>query len=100
MKYIVTVRGMLKAADEKQSQATHDATIDKIGPLGKSMGNIGHQVYLNPQNRREFMAIDTWNNLDGPQKLLSDPALGAEFAKLFDGQPSVTLWAEADWKSW
>ena len=100
MKYIVTVRAMLKAADEKQSQATHDATIDMIGPMGRSMGNVGHQVYLNPQNRREFMAIDTWDNLEGPQKLLNDPALGAEFAKLFDGQPQVTIFAETDWKSW
>ena len=100
MKYVVTVRGMLKAADEKQSQATHDATIDKIGPMGRSMGNVGHQAYLNPQNRREFLAVDTWDNMEGPQKLLADPALGAEFAMLFDGQPQVTFWAAADWKSW
>lgn len=100
MKYIVIVRGKLKSADEKQSQAVHDATIAKVGPLGKSMGNVGHRAYLNPQNRTEFLAMDTWDNLDGPQKLLADPALGAEFAKLFDGMPDVTIWAEAGWEAW
>lgn len=98
-KYVVTVRGMLKAADEKQSQATHDATIDKLEAMAKSMGAVGHRAHLNPQNRREFLAIDTWDNPEGPQKLLADPALGAEFAKLFEGQPSVTLWADAGWAS-
>lgn len=100
MKIIVSVRGMLKAADEKQSQATHDATIQKIGPMGKSMGNVGHRAYLNPQNRKEFMAIDVWDNMEGPQKLLGDPALGAEFAKLFEGQPQVTVWEDAGWEAW
>jgi quinol monooxygenase YgiN len=100
MKYIVSVRGMLKAADEKQSRATHDATIQKIGPMGKSMGNVGHRAYVNPQNRKEFLAIDVWDNMDGPQKLLADPALGAEFAKLFEGQPEVTMWEDAGWEGW
>ncbi|HLF28377.1 MAG TPA: hypothetical protein VJG32_18750 [Anaerolineae bacterium] len=100
MKYIVSVRGMLKAADEQQSRATHDATIQQIGAMGRSMGNVGHRAYLNPQNRREFLAIDVWDNLEGPQKLLADPNLGAEFAKLFDGQPQVTIWEDAGWEAW
>ena len=100
MKYIVTVRGTLKATDEKQSQAVHDSTVDKVSPMGRSMGNIGHQAFLNPQNRREFIAIDTWDNMEGLQKLFSDPNLGAEFARLFEGQPEVTVWAEAGWRSW
>ena len=100
MKYVVVVRGMLKSADEKQSRATHDATIKMVGPTGRSMGNVGHRAYLNPQNRREFLAIDVWDNLDGPQKMLQDPTLGAEFAKLFEGQPNVTIWAATDWEAW
>ncbi len=100
MKYVVVVRGMLKSADEKQSQATHDATINMVGPTGRSMGNVSHRAYLNPQNRREFMAIDVWDNADGPQKMLQDPTLGAEFGKLFEGQPNVTMWAATDWEAW
>jgi hypothetical protein len=98
--YVVVVRGMLKATEEQESRATHNATIAMVGPMGRSMGNVSHRAYLNPQNRREFLAIDVWDNLDGPQKLLHDPTLGAEFAKLFDGQPDVTLWATTDWEAW
>jgi len=100
MKYVVVVRGTLKAADEQQSRATHDATIKMVGPMGRTMGNVSHRAYLNPQNRREFMAIDVWDNMEGPQKLLQDPTLGSEFAKLFDGQPTVTMWSDADWEGW
>lgn len=100
MNYLVIVRGKLKSADEIQSRKTHDATIDLIGAKGRSMGNIGHRAYLNPQNRREFLAIDTWNNLEGPQKLLQDPNLASEFGKLFDGKPEVTIVEESGWQSW
>jgi hypothetical protein len=97
MRYIVTVRGMLKSADEEESQKTHDATVEKVSPLGKSMGSTGHQAYLNPQNRREFLAIDFWDNLEGIQKLYSDPNLATEFGKLFEGQPEVVIWADSGW---
>jgi quinol monooxygenase YgiN len=100
MKFIAVVRGTLKSTDEKQSQMTHDGTIDKVSPIGRSMGNIGHQAYLNTQNRREFLAIDTWDNIENMQKLFSDPNLAAEFAKLFDGQADITIWADAGWQSW
>lgn len=100
MKLVVVVRGKLKSTDEKESMSTHNATIQMVGPMGRSMGNVSHRAYLNPQNHREFLAIDVWDNADGPQKLLQDPALGAEFAKLFEGQPDVTVWAETDWEGW
>jgi len=88
---------MLKSADEKASQAAHDATVQKVSPLSKSMGSTGHQAYLNSQNRREFLAIDFWDNMEGIQKLYSDPNLAAEFATLFEGQPEVSIWADSGW---
>ncbi len=96
MRYIVTVRGMLKG-DEKQAQKAHDDTVRKISPQGQTMGNTSHHAYLNTQNRKEFLAMDVWNNLEAIQKLYSDPNLGAEFAKLFEGQPEVTVWADSGW---
>ena len=96
MKYIVTVRGMLKG-DAMQAQKVHDETVAKISPQGRQMGNTSHQTYLNTQNGMEFFAIDVWDNLEAIQKLYSDPNLAAEFGKLFDGQPEVTVWAETDW---
>jgi hypothetical protein len=97
MRYITVVRGTLKSADPAVSQKVHDATVSQVSPLSKSMGATGHQAYLNPQNPREFCAIDFWDNLKGIQKLYSDPQLAAEFGKLFEGQPEVTIWGSAGW---
>jgi hypothetical protein len=65
--------------------------------MGKQMGNTSHQTYLNVQNGNEFLAIDFWDNLEAIQKLYSDPNLADEFAKMFEGQPQVTVWSDAGW---
>ena len=97
MKYIATVRGKLKATDEKQAQMAHDRTVEKLSPMSRPLGASGHRAYLNPQNRMEFQAIDTWENLEGLSKFMQDPAVAAEFGQLFDGQPEVTVWVESGW---
>jgi hypothetical protein len=33
--------------------------------------------------------------MEGIQKLYSDPNLASEFARMFDGQPEVTIWSDA-----
>ena len=101
MKYIVTVRGKLKTANEGEAKAAHDATVDRLSPIGKPMGSLSHQAYLNPQDRREFLAVDTWESMEGIQKFMSDAANpGAAIAALFEGQPDVTVWAAADgWRA-
>ncbi len=99
MRYVVTVRGMLKG-DVKEAQKNHDATIAKLSPLSKSMGNLSHHTHLNPQNGREFFSVDVWDNLEGIQKLYSDPNLAVEFGKLFEGQPEVTIWADSGWQAY
>ena len=99
MKYITVVRGKLKAANQKESQAVHDATVAKLSAAARPMGAIGHQAYLNPQNPTEFLAVDTWNNIEGLQKLMSDPAVAQEFGMLFEGMPDITVWAESGWAS-
>ncbi len=96
MRYIVTVRGMLKG-DAAQAQKGHDATVAMVSPQGKAMGNTSHQPYRNLQNPKEFLSIDVWNNLEAIQKLYSDPNLAAEFGKLFEGQPQVTIWEDTGW---
>ncbi len=95
MRYIVTVRGQLK--DPANAQKAHDATVSLVSPQGRSMGNTSHQPHLNIQNPNEFLSIDVWDNLEAIQKLYSDPNLAAEFGKLFEGQPDVTIWADAGW---
>jgi hypothetical protein len=60
--------------DGKQAQQNHDATIAKLSSVSKAM-----------------------DNLEGIQKLYSDPNLAAEFGKLFEGRPEVTVWADSGW---
>jgi len=96
MKYIVSVRGLLKG-DLHEAQKVHDETVAKVSPLGRSLGSVSHQAYLNTQNNKDFLAIDVWDNLEGIQKLYSDPNLAAEFAKLFEGTPEVTIWGDSGW---
>lgn len=96
MRYIVVVRGKLKGDAEEAGKA-HDEIVAKVSPMGKSMGNTSHQAYLNVQDGDKFLAIDIWDNMEGIQKLYSDPNLAAEFAKMFEGQPDVTIWADSGW---
>ena len=96
MKYIVTIRGMLKGTPE-QAKLLHNEIIAKTSPLSKSMGSVAHHPHLNVQNDKEFFSIDTWDNLENIQKLYSDPNLAAEFGKMFEAMPDIAIWSEADW---
>ncbi len=96
MKYIVTVRGMLKGAPE-QAKTLHNEIVAKTSAMSKAMGNTGHQPLLNVQNGKEFFSIDVWNNLENLQKLYSDPNLAAEFGKLFESMPDIAIWSESGW---
>jgi len=96
MKYIVTVRGILKG-DSQQARQMHDEIVSKVSPMGRQMGNTSHQAYLNVQNNGEFFAIDVWDNLEAIQKLYSDPNLAVEFGKMFDGQPDIVVWEDSGW---
>jgi quinol monooxygenase YgiN len=100
MKFIVVVRGKLKDADAKAAQAGHDAAVAKLSPIGRSLGSSGHRAYLNPQNPQEFLAVDTWDNPEGMQKFMSDPATAATIGQLFEEMPEVTVWAEAGWSGY
>jgi len=96
MNYIVVVRGKLKGSPE-QARQLHDQIVAMSSPISKSMGNIAHNPHLNLQNKAEFLSVDVWDNLENLQKLYSDPNLAAEFGKLFDGMPDITVWAESGW---
>ena len=98
MKYITVVRGKLKGS-QKEAQMAHDAAVEKLSAMTRPMGAIGHKPHLNPQNPMEFLAIDTWNNLEGLQKFMGNPSVAEEFGKLFEGMPDVSIWVESDWAS-
>jgi quinol monooxygenase YgiN len=98
MNYITVVRARLKGST-KEAKMAHDATVEQLSAMTRPMGAIGHKPHLNPQDPMEFLAIDTWNNLEGLQKFMSDPKVAEAFGNLFEGQPDISVWAESDWAS-
>jgi hypothetical protein len=98
MNYITVVRGQLKGSPE-EARRGHDATVEKLSAMTRPLGAVGHRPHLNPRNPKEFLAIDTWNNLEGLQKFMSDPQVAAAFGQLFEGMPDISIWAESDWAS-
>ena len=98
MNYITVVRGKLKGTPQ-EAQMGHDATVEKLSAMTRPLGAIGHRPHLNPNDPNEFLAIDTWNNLEGLQKFMSDPQVAAAFGTLFEGRPDISIWAESDWAS-
>ena len=101
MSYIVTVHGMLKGNDEQASKKLHDATAGQARPIGKSLGNVAHQPYLNPENPREFFDVDVWdNNLEGLKKFFSDPGMAKVMGELFEAPPEIKIYADKGWARW
>ena len=98
MNYITVVRGKLKGSP-KDAQAAHDSTVEQLSAMTRPMGAVSHKPHLNPKDPSEFLAIDTWNNLEGLQKFMSDPKVAEAFGALFDGMPDISIWTESDWAS-
>ena len=99
MNYISVVRGKLKADSQKEAQMAHDATVEKLSEMTRPMGALHHKAHLSPQDPMEFLAIDTWSNLEGLQKFMGDPQVAEEFGQLFEDMPDISIWAESDWAS-
>ena len=60
------------------------------------MDAVGHQTYLNPQNPGEFLAIDTWPDMESLQRFIqhpSDPA--SNIGSMFAAQPDIVVWLES-----
>jgi hypothetical protein len=76
----------------------HDSTVKTLPAMTRPLGAIGRRHNLNPKDPAEFLAIDTWNNLEGLQKFMSDPQVAA-FGTLFEGMPDISIWGESDWAS-
>ena len=98
MNYISVVRGKLKGSPE-QAKAMHDGTVEQLSAMTRPLGAIGHRPHLNPKDPKEFLAIDTWNNLENLQNFIGDPKVAEAFGALFDGMPDISIWAESDWAS-
>lgn len=65
--------------------------------MTRPMGALHHKAHFTPQDPMEFLAIDTWSNLEDLQKFMGDPQVAAAFGQLFDGMPDISVWAQSDW---
>lgn len=97
MNFVTVVRG--KVRDTMTAQQAHDATVALLSPISKPLGALHHQPFFSPQKPSEFLAMDTWRNPEGLQKFMQDPQVAAEFGRLFEGPPEVTVWRESGWSS-
>ena len=97
MHYITVVRGTLKTADLVEAQSTHDAIVARLSEMTRPLGAVGHQPHLNPRNPSEFLAIDTWSNLEGLQQFMSNPVVATELGQMFASPLDVSVWQESGW---
>jgi hypothetical protein len=96
MRVITSVRGIMKEADPDQARQLHNSIFGRLRAVGEELGSIGHQTFLNPQNPREFFAVDTWPDMESLQKFMGHPANPvAAIGGMFEGQPEVVVWVES-----
>ena len=98
MRVITTVRGTVKDTDPTKAKETHNEIFNRLKPVGDALGAIGHQTFLNPENPREFLAVDTWPDMESLQGFMrhsSNPA--ASIGGMFEGQPDIAVWVESDY---
>ena len=93
MPFYTTVRARLKDADPETAMGTHNGVVARLLGVTQANGGVGHRVFANAQDPREFLAMDTWESMEGMQKAFGDPNTQAEIASMFDGPPEVTIWA-------
>ncbi len=99
MAVTVTIRARLKQ-DSQSSQALHDQVTAATKEMAKAAGDISHRVFLNAQDRRDFLGIDVWKTAEAIQAFSSDPKIVEFFGQLFEGQPQVTIWTDSEWNQW
>jgi len=96
MRVITSVRGIMKEKDPEKAKQAHNAIFGSLRSVGEELGSIGHQTYLNPEDPREFFAVDTWPDMDSLQGFMAHPANPvAGIGSMFEGQPDVVVWVES-----
>ena len=93
MPFYTTVRARLKDADPKAAMEAHNGVVARLLGTTQANGGTGHRTFANAQDPREFLAMDTWESMEGMQTAFGDPNTQAEIGSLFEGPPEVTIWA-------
>jgi quinol monooxygenase YgiN len=95
----ITIRARLKA-EPATIQKIHDDVTAATKDMARQAGDISHVVYLDPEDRREFLGIDTWQSAEQAQAFAGSPQIQEFFGRMFEGQPEVKVWLDPDWNKW
>ena len=96
MSYITTVRARLLDADPGAAMERHNGIVGRLRSRLEPMGGTSHMVFANPEDQREFLAIDRWETLEALQQAMGDPATQQEIGSLFEGMPEISVWSARD----
>jgi len=99
MNYTVAIRGRLREAPAA-AKKYHDEVTRATKDAAKQAGDLSHAVYLDPQDPKAFLGIDTWSSLEGIQKVGGSPESREFFGKLFEGAPDLHVLVSSDWNQW
>ena len=79
MKYTVTVRARLREVPAA-AKKYHDEVTRATKDAAKQAGDLTHVVYLDPQDPKAFLGVDTWSSIEGIQKFAGSPQIREFFA--------------------
>jgi quinol monooxygenase YgiN len=96
---LVTIRGLLRD-DPEAIRKIHDEVTTATKEMALQAGDISHRVYVNPQDGRDFLGIDEWQSAEAVQAFSANPQIQEFFARMFEGQPEVTVWEASGWNEW
>ncbi|HKA12118.1 MAG TPA: antibiotic biosynthesis monooxygenase [Candidatus Dormibacteraeota bacterium] len=99
MAVTITIRARLKG-DPTSMQKVHDEVTGATKEMARQAGDISHRVFLDPQDQREFLGIDVWQTAEQAQAFSGDPRIQQFFSQLFEGQPTIQVWADSGWNNW
>ena len=78
--YLLTIRGTLSPTTLEEARKVHNMTAGDPGGVAaaKSLGDVSHMVYIPlphdghtpSKGAGEFLIMDLWHSMDGPQHLL------------------------------
>ena len=96
MPFFTTVRGKQNHADPQAALELHNSIVAELRQRNEPLGGSGHRVFVNVQDPMEFLALDTWESMEGLQQAFGNPDSVAKMGSMFDGQPEATIWSPRD----
>jgi quinol monooxygenase YgiN len=99
MSVFVTVKGRLRD-DPDAIRKIHDEVTSATKEMATQAGDISHRVYLDPQDRRDFLGVDEWQSAEAVQAFSANPQIQEFFGQMFEGAPEVTIYEDAGWNAW